>query len=84
MTTPVNRDRVIKTWPRSFALAFAFMLFGIAFLIGRVTGGPYVPPPPPEPVYHGPGGSSGLDGLPGGVQGGTMNGPGSGGAPGVP
>ena len=84
MSLPVNRDRVTKMWPRNLAIAFAAMLFGIAFMIGRITGGPYVPPPPPEPKYVGPGGGNGLDGLPGGVQGGTMNGPGGGGAPGVP
>ena len=82
--TLANRDRVIKTWPRSFAMAFAFMLFGIAFMIGRITGGPYVPPPPPDTGYHAPGSGNGLDGLPGGIQGGTVTGPGGGGAPGGP
>jgi hypothetical protein len=84
MTIPTNRDRVIKTWPRSLAIAFAVMLFGIAFMIGRLTGGPFNPPPPPEPAYHAPGSGGALDGLPGGIQGGTVNGPGGGGAPGAP
>ena len=83
MSLPTSRDRVIKTWPRSLAIAFGVMLFGIAFMIGRLTGGSYVPPPPPDPGYHAPG-SGGSDGLPGGVQGGTVNGPGSGGVPGNP
>lgn len=84
MSEPIFRDRVIKTWPRSFAIAFAVMLFGIAFMIGRITGGPYTPPKPPADVYHAPGSGGALDGLPGGIQGGTVNGPGGGGAPGVP
>lgn len=79
-----SRDRVVKTWSRKFALAFACMVFGIAFMVGRITGGPYVPPPPPEPKYVGPGGGSAIDGLPGGLQGGTMNGPAGQGGPGVP
>ena len=77
-------DRVVKTWPRSFAIAFAVMLFGIAFMVGRLTGGPFVPPPPPESYYHGPGSGNGLEDLPGGVQGGTMGQPGAGGGPGGP
>jgi hypothetical protein len=84
LDTLANRDRVIKTWPRSFAIAFAFMLFGIAFMIGRITGGPYVTPPPPDTGYHAPGSGNGLDGLPGGIQGSTVTGPGGGGAPGGP
>lgn len=80
----LSGDRVVKTWPRSFAIAFAFMLFGIAFMIGRITGGPYVTPPPPDTGYHAPGSGNGLDGLPGGIQGSTVTGPGGGGAPGGP
>ena len=60
------------------------MVFGIAFMVGRITGGPYVPPPPPDTGYHAPGSGNGLEDLPGGVQGGTAGQPGSGGAPGGP
>jgi hypothetical protein len=82
--TLIAGDRVVKTWPRGFAIAFAFMLFGIAFMIGRITGGPYLTPPPPDTGYHAPGSGNGLDGLPGGIQGSTVTGPGGGGAPGGP